>query len=106
MKFSSRFRYGFAPETGKKADLMFVQHMIASLNQRGMMATIMPHGVLFRGGQEKVIRAGIVNDNLLEAIISLPPSLFYGTGIPACVLVANKDKPDSEPDLDGHRRRP
>jgi type I restriction enzyme M protein len=95
MKFSSRFRYGFAPETGKKADLMFVQHMIASLNQRGMMATIMPHGVLFRGGQEKVIRAGIVNDNLIEAIISLPPSLFYGTGIPACVLVINKDKPDS-----------
>lgn len=94
MKFSSRFRYGFAPETGKKADLMFVQHMIASLNQRGMMATIMPHGVLFRGGQEKVIRADIVNDNLIEAIISLPPSLFYGTGIPACVLVINKDKPD------------
>jgi len=95
MKFSSRFRYGFAPETGKKADLMFVQHMIASLNQCGMMATIMPHGVLFRGGQEKVIRAGIVNDNLIEAIISLPPSLFYGTAIPACVLVINKDKPDS-----------
>jgi type I restriction enzyme M protein len=95
MKFSSRFRYGFAPETGKKADLMFVQHMIASLNQRGMMATIMPHGVLFRGGQEKVIRAGIVNDNLIEAVISLPPSLFYGTGIPACVLVINKDKPDA-----------
>ena len=95
MKFSSRFRYGFAPETGKKADLMFVQHMIASLNQRGRMATIMPHGVLFRGGQEKIIRAGFVNDNLIEAIISLPPSLFYGTGIPACVLVINKDKPDS-----------
>lgn len=95
MKFSSRFRYGFAPETGKKADLMFVQHMIASLNQCGTMATIMPHGVLFRGGQEKVIRAGIVNDNLIEAIIGLPPSLFYGTGIPACVLVINKNKPDS-----------
>lgn len=94
MKFPSRFRYGFAPETGKKADLMFVQHMIASLNRRGRMATIMPHGVLFRGGQEKVIRAGIVNDNLIEAIISLPPALFYGTGIPACVLVINKDKPD------------
>jgi type I restriction enzyme M protein len=95
MRFSSRFRYGFAPETGKKADLMFVQHMIASLDRRGRMATIMPHGVLFRGGQEKVIRAGIVNDNLIEAVISLPPSLFYGTGIPACVLVINKDKPDT-----------
>ena len=95
MKFTSRFRYGFAPETGKKADLMFVQHMIASLKRDGRMATIMPLGVLFRGGQEKVIRAGIVDDNLIEAILSLPPKLFYGTGIPACVLVINKDKPDA-----------
>jgi len=94
MKFPSRFKFGFTPETGKKADLMFVQHMISSLNSRGMMATIMPHGVLFRGGQEKVIRQGIVDDNLIEAIISLPPALFYGTGIPACVLVINKNKPD------------
>lgn len=92
MKFQSRFAYGFAPETGKKADLMFVQHMIASLNARGRMATIMPHGVLFRGSAEKVIRKGIVDANLIEAIISLPPALFYGTGIPACVLVINKNK--------------
>jgi type I restriction enzyme M protein len=95
MRFASRFKYGFAPETGKKADLMFVQHMIASLNERGMMATIMPHGVLFRGGMEKQIRTGIINDNLIEAIIGLPPALFYGTGIPACVLVVNKNKPDA-----------
>ncbi|MEZ5199304.1 MAG: N-6 DNA methylase [Bacteroidales bacterium] len=54
MKFQTRFAYGFAPETGKKADLMFVQHMIASLNSKGRMATIMPHGVLFRGSAEKV----------------------------------------------------
>jgi len=94
MKHTERFRYGFAPESGKKADLMFVQHMIASLKSTGMMATIMPHGVLFRGGAEKVIREGIVKGNIIEAIISLPPSLFYGTGIPACVLVINKDKPD------------
>ncbi|MBU0763738.1 MAG: type I restriction-modification system subunit M [Bacteroidetes bacterium] len=92
MKFQNRFAYGFAPETGKKADLMFVQHMIASLNSRGRMATIMPHGVLFRGSAEKVIRKGIVDANLVEAIISLPPALFYGTGIPACVLVINKNK--------------
>jgi type I restriction enzyme M protein len=92
MKFQTRFAYGFAPETGKKADLMFVQHMIASLNSKGRMATIMPHGVLFRGSAEKVIRKGIVDANLIEAIISLPPALFYGTGIPACVLVINKNK--------------
>ena len=92
MKFDKRFEYGFAPESGKKADLMFVQHMIASLNSKGRMATIMPHGVLFRGSAEKIIRKGIVDANLIEAIISLPPALFYGTGIPACVLVINKNK--------------
>ena len=66
--------------------------MIASLKANGRMATIMPHGVLFRGSAEKVIRKGIVDTNLIEAIISLPPALFYGTGIPACVLVINKNK--------------
>lgn len=92
IEYPQRFRYGFAPETGKKADLMFVQHMIASLKDDGMMATVMPHGVLFRGGVEKAIREGIVNDDIIEAIISLPQHLFYGTGIPACVLVINKKK--------------
>ncbi|NMC41355.1 MAG: N-6 DNA methylase, partial [Bacteroidales bacterium] len=95
MKMDNRFLFGFAPETGKKADLMFVQHMISSLNSEGRMATIMPHGVLFRGGAEKLIRKGIVDANLIEAIISLPPALFYGTSIPACVLVINKNKPDT-----------
>jgi type I restriction enzyme M protein len=93
MKFHERFRYGFAPETGKKADLMFVQHMIASLKDKGVMATIMPHGVLFRGGAEKAIREGMVKDGIIEAIIGLPQHLFYGTGIPACVLIINKNKP-------------
>jgi type I restriction enzyme M protein len=93
MKYKQRFHYGFTPETGKKADLMFVQHMIASLKPKGRMATVMPHGVLFRGGMEKVIREGIVKDGIVEAIIGLPPNLFYGTGIPACVLVINKDRP-------------
>ena len=94
LKFSSRFRE-WCPETGKKADLMFVQHMLASLKPRGHMATIMPHGVLFRGGKEKLIREIFINDDVIEAIISLPPGLFYGTGIPACVIVANKNKPEA-----------
>jgi type I restriction enzyme M protein len=94
MKFTSRFRE-YCPESGKKADLMFVQHMISSLKPDGHMATIMPHGVLFRGGKEKLIRELFINDDLIEAIISLPPGLFYGTGIPACVLVVNKNKPDA-----------
>ncbi|MBX3043116.1 MAG: type I restriction-modification system subunit M [Candidatus Kapabacteria bacterium] len=89
-----RFKYGFAPETGKKADLMFVQHMIYSLNRIGKMATVMPHGVLFRGGKEKVIREGIVKDGIIDSIISLPVGLFYGTGIPACILIVDKNKPE------------
>ena len=92
-KFPSRFRE-WCPETGKKADLMFVQHMLASLKGDGHMATIMPHGVLFRAGKEKLIRELLINDDVIEAIISLPQGLFYGTGIPACVLVCNKNKPD------------
>jgi len=94
LKFASRFRE-WCPETGKKADLMFVQHMLASLKPDGHMATIMPHGVLFRGGKEKLIREIFINDDVIEAIISLPPGLFYGTGIPACIIVANKNKPDA-----------
>ena len=79
MKFEQRFHFGFMPESGKKADLMFVQHMIASLMPGGKMATIMPHGVLFRGGMERVIREGILKEGILEAVIGLPPNLFYGT---------------------------
>ncbi|MDY6798284.1 MAG: class I SAM-dependent DNA methyltransferase [Pseudomonadota bacterium] len=84
---AERFRYGEVPLGAKKADLMFLQHMLASLNAKGMMATVMPHGVLFRGGDEKRIRAGIIEDDLIEAVIGLAPNLFYGTGIPACILV-------------------
>ena len=93
VKFASRFTE-WCPETGKKADLMFVQHMLASLKPDGHMATIMPHGVLFRGGKEKLIREHFIKDDVIEAIISLPSGLFYGTGIPACVLIMNKNKPD------------
>ncbi len=94
LKHPSRFRE-WCPETGKKADLMFVQHMLASLKPHGHLATVMPHGVLFRGGKEKLIRELLINDDVIEAIISLPHGLFYGTGIPACVIVINKNKPDS-----------
>ncbi|MDR7279905.1 type I restriction-modification system subunit M [Catenuloplanes atrovinosus] len=95
MKYSNRFRWGWAPEGGKKADLMFVQHMVAVLKNSGVAATVMPHGVLFRGGAEREIRTNLLNDDVIEAIIGLPPNLFYGTGIPACVLVlrAPKSKP-------------
>lgn len=78
------------PEKGKKADLMFVQHMLAVLKADGKMATVMPHGVLFRGGEEKEARKHFIERGWLEAIIGLPAGLFYGTGIPACVLVLSK----------------
>jgi type I restriction enzyme M protein len=85
--FSERFRYGWCPEGGKKADLMFVQHMISVLRPQGTVATVMPHGVLFRGGAEREIRKGLLADDLLDAVIGVAPNLFYGTGIPACILV-------------------
>ena len=86
MEYRARFSY-FCPETGKKADLMFAQHMLAVLRYEGMVATVMPRGVLFRGGVEKLIRQDFVKRDVLEAVIGLPPNLFYGTGIPACILV-------------------
>lgn len=87
--FRERFPV-FMPETGKKADLMFVQHMVASLKDDGRLAVVMPHGVLFRGGEERACRKKFIERGILEAVIGLPPSLFYGTGIPAAVLVLNK----------------
>ncbi|MEZ5469612.1 MAG: N-6 DNA methylase [Lysobacterales bacterium] len=75
------------PLGSKKADLMFLQHMVAVTRDGGMVATVMPHGVLFRGGDERTIRAAMIEADLLEAVIGLPANLFYGTGIPACVLV-------------------
>ena len=87
--FPGRFHV-FMPEKGKKADLMFVQHMLAVLRPDGKMATIMPHGVLFRGGEEREARKSFIERGVLEAVIGLPANLFYGTGIPACILVMNK----------------
>ncbi len=93
VEYPGRFAV-WLPEKGKKADLMFVQHMVAVLKNDGKMATVMPHGVLFRGGQEKEARRYFIAQGWLEAIIGLPAGLFYGTGIPACILVMNKQGAD------------
>lgn len=100
MKFRDRFQYGWTPESGKKADLMFVQHMIAVLKRDGIVATVMPHGVLFRGGAEGEIRRKIIQDDLLDAVIGVGPNLFYGTGIPAAILIlrAKGSKPQARKD--------
>ena len=84
---TERFRYGYTPEGGKKADLIFLQHMLAVLKPDGIVATVMPHGVLFRGGAEGTIRRAIIEDDLIDTVIGLGPKLFYGTGIPAAILI-------------------
>ncbi|TMR94753.1 type I restriction-modification system subunit M [Nonomuraea basaltis] len=93
--FKHRFRFGWTPPGSKKADLMFVQHMLAVLADRGIIATVMPHGVLFRGGDEGNIRTKMLDEDLVDAVIGLGPNIFYGTGIPACVLVLRA--PNSKP---------
>ena len=98
MKFADRFHV-FMPESGKKADLMFVQHMVSVLKSDGKLACVMPHGVLFRGGAERECRKRFIEEGWLEAVIGLPPGLFYGTGIPACVLVINKDGASQRKDV-------
>lgn len=85
-----RFEWGVPPSS--KGDYAFVQHMLYSLAENGRMATILPHGVLFRGSSEGKIRKQIIELNLLDAVIGLPEGLFYGTGIPACIMVFRKDR--------------
>lgn len=89
----ARDKYGCPPKS--YGDLAFVQHMVASLNAKGMLGVVLPHGILFRGGAEGKIREGMLRDDLIEAVIGLAPNLFYGTGIPACILICNRKKPKS-----------
>lgn len=80
-----------------KADYAFIEHMIFQLDENGIMAVVMPHGVLFRGGAEGVIREFLIREkNYLDAVIGLPPNLFYGTSIPACILVFKKCRENTE----------
>ncbi|WP_405756178.1 N-6 DNA methylase [Streptomyces sp. NBC_00073] len=88
---AQRTTYGMTSERGK-ADLMFLQHMLWETKQEGphgpgMVITVMPHGVLFRGGGEQDIRTKLLDEDAIEAVIGLAPNLFYGTGIPACILL-------------------
>ena len=85
-------QYGkLAPKS--KADFAFVQHMVHHMDEDGRAAVLLPHGVLFRGGAEETIRKYLIeNLNVLDAVIGLPANLFFGTGIPVCVLVLKKDR--------------
>lgn len=89
-----RFRRGIPPKT--KGDYAFILHMIETMKPKtGRMAVVAPHGVLFRGAAEGKIRQKLIEENLLEAVIGLPEKLFYGTGIPAAILVLKKSKTDN-----------
>jgi type I restriction enzyme M protein len=83
--------YGCPPKS--YGDLAFIQHMVASVKSSGRMAVVCPHGVLFRGGAEGKIRKGMLEDDLIEAVVGLGPNLFYGTGIDASILFIDRDKP-------------
>ncbi len=86
-----RDTYGTPPKG--YGDLAFVQHMLASLNENGKLAVVVPHGVLFRAGAEGAIRKAFIENDLVEGVISLAPNLFYGAGIPAAILLLRKKKP-------------
>ncbi|MFF7759784.1 type I restriction-modification system subunit M [Streptomyces griseorubiginosus] len=87
IRHPERMLYGWVPEGGKKADLMFVQHVLSVLRPDGTGAVVVPQGVLFRGGAEGTIRRGLVEDDRLEAVIGIGANVFYNTGIPASILV-------------------
>lgn len=88
-----RFHRGVPPKS--KADYAFVQHMVETTDlHKGRAGVIVPHGVLFRGNAEGLVRQKLIEDNLLDAVIGLPPTLFYGTGIPAAILIFRRNKSD------------
>ena len=84
-----RFEYGLPP--ARNGDYAFLLHLIASLKSKGKGAIILPHGVLFRGNREADIRRNLIRRGFIKGIIGLPANLFYGTGIPACILVLDKE---------------
>lgn len=90
-----RFKnYGLAPKSA--ADFAFLLHGFHFLREDGTMAIILPHGVLFRGGKEGLIRKKLLNDGNIDAVIGLPSNLFYSTGIPVCILVLKKCKKNDD----------
>lgn len=86
---------GYDMPPAKKADYAFVLHMVKSMNENGRAGIVLPHGVLFRGGAEGRIREQLIKNDLIEAIIALPAKLFFGTGIPAAIVIFNKNKPEN-----------
>jgi type I restriction enzyme M protein len=86
---------GFGIPPDKNGDYAFLLHIIKSLKSKGKGAIILPHGVLFRGGSEGEIRKNLINKGYIKGIIGLPINLFYGTGIPACIIVIDKENAEN-----------
>ena len=86
---------GFGVPPAKNGDYAFLLHMIKSLKSTGKAAVILPHGVLFRGNAEGEIRKNIIKRGYIKGIVGLPPNLFYGTGIPACIIVLDKENAEA-----------
>ena len=84
---------GFGIPPGKNGDYAFLLHIVKSLKSTGKGACVLPHGVLFRGNTEAVIRSNLIKRGYIKGIIGLPPNLFFGTGIPACIVVVDKESP-------------
>lgn len=89
---------GYEMPPTKNADYAFVLHMVKSMNENGRAGIVLPHGVLFRGGAEGRIREQLLKTDLIEAVIALPAKLFYGTGIPAAIVIFNKNKAEARKD--------
>ena len=90
--WQERFKYGFTPR--QSADWAWIQHMLASANDKGKVAVVIDNGALFRGGKERVIRKAVIEENLLEAVILLPEKLFYNTGAPGAIMIFNRARPE------------
>ena len=88
-----RFEFGMPPP--KNGDYAFLLHVLKSLKSTGKAAVILPHGVLFRGNAEATIRKALLQRGYIKGVIGLPPNLFYGTGIAACIIVLDKENPKS-----------
>ncbi|MGN8697027.1 type I restriction-modification system subunit M [Bacillota bacterium HCP3S3_F1_1] len=94
-EFDPRFKnYGVAPKT--KADYAFLLHDLYHLNDDGIMTIVLPHGVLFRGGEEATIRENLVEKNNIDTIIGLPENIFFGTGIPTIIMVLKRNRPTTD----------
>ena len=87
-------RYGLAPKA--KADYAFLLHDLYHIKPDGIMTIVLPHGVLFRGGEEEKIRKALIENNNIDAIIGLPANIFYGTGIPTIIMVLRQKRPNTD----------